>query len=144
LTNQVVEPAVPASLGGQLQIEPVTLPWLAAHPDYRDFVIRDTIAASEASLAEASEAVTKMRHETNTPAGALRGAELTLAVRNENTRSCWRSFNWRTESMVNPTRRRHNQGDLPQMGLVTLCKAQPRWRPTSYFSNAWRRSPRQG
>src|SRR5438445_9219762 len=54
-TNRVVLPDVPQAFGGRFNIEPVNLASFAAFPDKREFVIKDTIAASERVLAEARE-----------------------------------------------------------------------------------------
>jgi hypothetical protein len=87
-TNRVIEPGVPLTLcgltregksGGELRVEPVKLPFLAAQPDHRGFVIRDVVAASEKSLAEARAALEKLK--TNSPAETkLREQELTVAA----------------------------------------------------------------
>jgi hypothetical protein len=52
-TNRVLEPGVPKVLRGDLAIHPVKLPSSTAHPDHREFVIRDTIAASERAIEKA-------------------------------------------------------------------------------------------
>ena len=50
--SHAIEPGVPASLGGVLDIKPITLPAQAVNPDRRDFVIEETLAASKKALAE--------------------------------------------------------------------------------------------
>ena len=55
--SHVMEPGVPASLGGVLDIKPVALPPHAVNPDRRDFVIQETVAASAKALAQAEAAV---------------------------------------------------------------------------------------
>ena len=62
-TNRFIKPAVPKALGGSLEILPVKLPRMAASPDKREFVLRDTIEASEKGLAEARQTLAKL--ETN-------------------------------------------------------------------------------
>ncbi len=52
-TNRVMQPGVPKSLGGSLAIQPVSLPWIAGHPDKRAFVYRDALAAADKVLADA-------------------------------------------------------------------------------------------
>jgi hypothetical protein len=88
-TNRVVEPGVPVALcgltllantGGKLQAEPVKLPFFAAQPDRREFVIRDTIAASEKALADARSALEKLRTNSALTAEKLTEQELTVAV----------------------------------------------------------------
>lgn len=76
LTNEVIAPAVPALLGGRLDVQPVNLPWLSANPDQRDFVIRDTLAASEQSVTAAKAVWDKARSETNAAPAKLRETEL--------------------------------------------------------------------
>jgi hypothetical protein len=78
LTNEVVAPAVPALLGGKLEVRPMDLPWLAGNPDQRDFVIRDTLAASEKSVGEAKAARDKASSETNAAPAKLRESNLAL------------------------------------------------------------------
>ncbi len=78
LTNEVIAPAVPALLGGKLEVQPVNLPWLAGNPDQRDFVIRDTLAASEQSVTAAKAAWTKSRSATNATPAQFREADLAL------------------------------------------------------------------
>ncbi len=83
-TNHVIEPGVPlvlcgltaaAKSGGELRVEPVKLPFFAAQPDRREFVVHDVIAASEKSLADARTTLEKLR--TNSPApDKLREQEL--------------------------------------------------------------------
>ena len=80
LTNEVIAPAVPALLGGRLDVQPINLPWLAGNPDQRDFVIRDTLAASAQSVTAAKAAWDKGRSETNVVPAKLREAELALDV----------------------------------------------------------------
>ncbi len=78
LTNEVIAPTVPAMLGGRLNVQPVNLPWLAGNPDQRDFVIRDTLAASEQSVAAAKAVWAKSRSATNATPAQLREADLAL------------------------------------------------------------------
>jgi hypothetical protein len=88
-TNHVIEPGVPAALcrstplaktGGKLCAEPVKLPFFAAQPDRREFVIRDTIAASEKALAEARSALEKLRTNSATTPEKLKEQELAVTV----------------------------------------------------------------
>jgi len=79
-TNHVIAPGVPASLGGALQIDEVPLPRFAASPDKREFVIRDTIAASDKALAETRQALEKLRTNAATKPEKLKEQELTLSV----------------------------------------------------------------
>ncbi len=76
LTNEVIAPSVPRSLGGRLEIRPVPLPWLAGHPDHRDFVIRDTLQAAEKAALDAKAAWARARSGTNVTFARVREAEL--------------------------------------------------------------------
>ena len=61
-TNRVMRPGVPSALNrgsSDLSIEPIPLSYSVANPDRREFVIRDTIAASERALAETRTAKDK-------------------------------------------------------------------------------------
>jgi hypothetical protein len=64
-TNRVINPAVPKALCGdklnaELSITPVKLPYLTAHPDQREFVVRETLAASEKAVEAARKVLAKM------------------------------------------------------------------------------------
>src|SRR5262249_55574837 len=51
-------PGVPEVLGGKFTVlEPVPLPLTVSCPDRRDFVVRETVAAGEAALVKAREAL---------------------------------------------------------------------------------------
>ena len=67
-TNHAIVPGVPAAFGGSLKIAEVNLPRSASAPDQRDFVIRDTINASEKALADARANLQKLQtNSTNKP-----------------------------------------------------------------------------
>lgn len=78
VTNEVIAPAVPRMLGGQLEIQPVTLPRLAARPDDRESVRADVQAAADRAVAEAEAALGKVRAETNAALARIEGAALAL------------------------------------------------------------------
>jgi hypothetical protein len=59
-TNRVMEPGVPKFLGGKMEVQGVKLPYFTAHPDYRDFVVGDTVKASERKIATAREELAKL------------------------------------------------------------------------------------
>jgi hypothetical protein len=63
-TNRVLEPGVPKALRGELAIQPAKLPSSTAHPDHRDFVIRDTIAAGERAMEKARAELEKLGTNT--------------------------------------------------------------------------------
>ena len=52
-TNRLMQPGVPKAIGGSLEVQPVSLPWIASHPDKQPFVYRDTLAAAEKAVAKA-------------------------------------------------------------------------------------------
>jgi hypothetical protein len=83
-TNRLIVASVPKALCGDkldpdLHVTPVTLPRNAAHPDRRDFVIHDTIAASEKALEAARKALEEVQ-TGKTNAAKFHQQELTLAV----------------------------------------------------------------
>ena len=53
IKDRVIEPGVPATLGGQLKIRPVNLPPLAWQPDRREFVKKDLLAAAQKKVSNA-------------------------------------------------------------------------------------------
>ncbi|MCB1235371.1 MAG: DUF1549 domain-containing protein, partial [Verrucomicrobiae bacterium] len=53
LKDKVIAPGVPTVLGGELKIEPVTLPMTASQPWRRDFVRRELLANGEKAIANA-------------------------------------------------------------------------------------------
>jgi hypothetical protein len=79
-TNHVMAPGVLAALGGSLHIEPVDLPRCASAPDQRDFVIRDTIAAGEKTLADARQALEKAQTNTAPKPEKLKEQELQVEL----------------------------------------------------------------
>jgi hypothetical protein len=52
-TNRVMKADVPRAMGGVLDIQPVSLPWIAGHPDKEPFVYHDALAAADKLVAEA-------------------------------------------------------------------------------------------
>lgn len=78
VTNEVVAPAVPTVLGGRLDIQPVTLPRLAARPDDRESVRTDVLAEADRALASARAELLKAQTETNAAPGQIGQAELAL------------------------------------------------------------------
>lgn len=79
-TNRVMAPAVPSALGGQLKFASVKLPRDAASPDRREFVIRDTLAASEAALRDARAALTKTQQDAKATPEKQKEAELNVTL----------------------------------------------------------------
>src|SRR5688572_12919320 len=77
-TNRVMNPGLPQALRAKLDIAPVKLSRLAAHPDHRDFVIRDSIAASEKRIADARGELEKVK--TNDAPAKLEEHELKLQI----------------------------------------------------------------
>jgi hypothetical protein len=77
-TNRLMAPGVPKSLGGTLEIQPVSLPWLAAHPDKREFVYQDALAAADKVVADtrAKRAASK----TNASAAKVKEQELSTVL----------------------------------------------------------------
>jgi hypothetical protein len=79
-TNHLMQPGVPQALGGAFQVQPVTLPRLAAHPDCREFVLSDTLAAADKVLADAREALVKLQTNSAADAGKLEEAKLAAVL----------------------------------------------------------------
>jgi hypothetical protein len=79
-TNHLIQPGVPQALGGALQVQPVTLPRLAAHPDRREFVVRDILAAADKALADAREALVKLQTNSAADSGKLTEQELAVVL----------------------------------------------------------------
>jgi len=80
LTNEVIQPGVPSVLGGRYQVEKIELPRCASHPDERDFVLRDTMAAAERAVKAAEEALAKAEKESGATADRLEELKLGLDV----------------------------------------------------------------
>ncbi len=79
-TNQIIAPGVPSAFGGKLTISEVPLPRSASAPDAREFVIRDTIAASEKALAGARATLQKLQTNAAGKPEQLIEAELSVRV----------------------------------------------------------------
>ena len=79
-TNRVMSPDVPQALGGQLTIEPVALPHFAAFPDKREFVIIDTLAASEKALVDAGEKWAKEKTNSTAKPDKLKELEVSVSI----------------------------------------------------------------
>ena len=77
-TNRVMSPGLPQALRAKLDIAPVKLPRLVAHPDHRDFVIRDSIAASEKKIGDARRELEKSK--TNNAPAKVEEQELKLQI----------------------------------------------------------------
>jgi len=109
LTNEVIAPAVPALLGGKLEVQPVNLPWLAGNPDQRDFVIRDTLAASEQSVDAAKAAWAKSHSATNATPAQLREADLALDLAEKKHAALIATVE--AERLTLPGSRRHEEAE---------------------------------
>jgi hypothetical protein len=77
-TNRLMNPGLPQALHAKLDIAPVKLPRLVAHPDHRDFVIRDSIAAGEKKIADARSELEKTK--TNAAPAKIEEQELKLQI----------------------------------------------------------------
>jgi len=78
LTNEVIVPAVPAFLGGNLAVHSVNLPDWARRPDHRDFVLRDTLTASGQAVDGALKFLETTRAATNATPGKVEEARIAL------------------------------------------------------------------
>jgi hypothetical protein len=79
-TNRLIQPDVPRAFGGSLEIKPVSLPWVAAHPDKTQWVYRDTLAAADNALAAARAALAKAETNASISKEKLREQELSVAL----------------------------------------------------------------
>jgi hypothetical protein len=61
--SKAIAPAVPAALGGSFVVKPVKMPREAVQPDRRAFVVRETVAASKAAVAQSKEAIEVARRQ---------------------------------------------------------------------------------
>jgi hypothetical protein len=77
-TNRLMSPGLPQVFHASLQPAPVKLPRYTAHPDHREFVIRDTIAASEKKVADARGELEKLK--TNDAPAKREEQELKLQI----------------------------------------------------------------
>jgi hypothetical protein len=76
--DRKIEPGVPKFLGGSLQIEKKQLPRYAAHPDFRPFVMSDTVAASEKALEIPRREYEAVRNDPTATAAQLSDAQFNL------------------------------------------------------------------
>ena len=79
-TNRLMHAGVPMALGGALDIQPVSLPWMAGHPDREEFVRRDALAAADKVAAEAQTALAKASTNSSMGKNKLLEQELLLAL----------------------------------------------------------------
>ena len=83
--SRVMPPGVPRALSADsskpsMEITPVDLPREAAYPDRREFVVKETLAASEQAVSAAGEALAKAKADAATSAELLGQRELELSV----------------------------------------------------------------
>jgi uncharacterized protein DUF1549/uncharacterized protein DUF1553 len=79
-TNRIMAPDVPQVLGGRLIVEPVALPRFAAFPDKREFVVNDSLAASQKALTDAREKWAKEKTNSTAKPEKLKEQELNVAI----------------------------------------------------------------
>src|SRR3989442_14618030 len=70
----------PAKTSGKFAPQPVTLPLFAVQPDRREFVLRDTLAAGERAIADAREALSKLKADSASAPEKVREQELIVAA----------------------------------------------------------------
>jgi hypothetical protein len=80
--TQIMQPGVPGSLGGHFDPATTKLTTLAYQPGKRDFVIKETIAASETVIKNAKDALAALKAEAGTDARRL--AELPVEIAEAN------------------------------------------------------------
>ncbi len=79
-TNRLMQPDVPKAFGGSLEIQRVSLPWIAGHPDKEKFVYGDVLAAADKLVADARNALAKLQTNTAASKSKLREQELSAAL----------------------------------------------------------------
>ena len=79
-TNRLMHANVPKALGGSLDIQHISLPWLAGHPGREEFVRRDALAAADKIVTDARAALAKAATNSSTGKDKLREQELSLAL----------------------------------------------------------------
>lgn len=77
--DRVLQPGVPKAFSGALEIAPVALPREAALPERREFVLRETVAASDRSVAQVLEALVKEYADPKATPELRRQRQLELA-----------------------------------------------------------------
>jgi hypothetical protein len=83
--DRVLQPGVPKALCGSklattLSVAPVALSREAASPDKRDFVIKDTVAASERAITQAEEKLAKVKADAASKPEAIEEWEMVVAA----------------------------------------------------------------
>ena len=121
LTNEVIQPGVPSALGGRLEIHEVKLPWLAANPDRRDSVLRDTIAASEKAVIEAKAALAKTQSATNAIPAKVREADLALELAEKKHTALLAAIN--AEASADTGSRRRGEAEATSSTAIRLVTA---------------------
>jgi Protein of unknown function (DUF1553) len=97
-----MQPTVLSALGGKMEVAPITLPREAAFPDRRDFVVKDAIAAGEAAVATAKDALAKAKPEQKTElelalaAAEAKHAALTAVIAAEKLEQKVGTEEWKT------------------------------------------------
>ena len=82
-TNRILSPGVPAALSADqfaLKFAPIKLPRAASHPDQQDFLIAESVAASQKSLTQARSNMDKLKAIAATPPEKLQEQELLVAA----------------------------------------------------------------
>jgi hypothetical protein len=75
-----MKPGVPAVFGGELKVEPVSLPFRAAHPDRREFVRKDLVAEGAAGLEEVKKKYEATKDDAKLSQRQRSEAEASLAA----------------------------------------------------------------
>ncbi|HEX7861013.1 MAG TPA: DUF1553 domain-containing protein [Verrucomicrobiae bacterium] len=82
-TNRVMTPGILQALGGRFDANNIALPKAAAFPDRRDFVITETIAASEATLRKAETKLQTARENSEDARAAELGHQVAKTKHDE-------------------------------------------------------------
>ncbi|MGH7222224.1 MAG: DUF1553 domain-containing protein, partial [Gemmataceae bacterium] len=91
--TKVIPPAVPAVLGSSCAIKPVSLPRSEIQPDRRDFVLKETLAASQAVIEQARQKAAKSRRAAIVAvASSVRKTPLLLATEAPSAHRAFETF----------------------------------------------------
>jgi hypothetical protein len=75
-----MKPGVPAALGGELEIKPISLPFRAAHPDRTPRIRKALLEASSKALEETKKTYTPIKDNEKLPARQRTAADASLAL----------------------------------------------------------------
>lgn len=131
--DRVMQPGVPKALCADklkpdLEITPVKLSREAAFPDKREFVIKETVAASERSVAQASDALAKAKADSASKPELIKQRELEASIAEAKHASLLAEL--RAEQLEDEGKKDSEEWTaaakvaMSKQGRVSLCEAQ--------------------